>query len=80
MSDREREGDPYELIVSSNGLGNISSVPVSGADKKFSESGISDDEQDNNPAEDDDGLLHGRSPEFEHLVKPVHKEAADQKP
>ena len=78
MTNREREGDPDELIVSSNGLENISSMPISGADREYSGSGISDDEQDGDPAEDDDGLLHGRSPEFEHLVKPVHKEATDQ--
>ena len=78
MTDRERKGDPDELIVSSNGLGNISSMPIPGDAADLTESGISNDEHDSESAEDDDGLLHGRSPEFEHLVKPVHKEAPNK--
>lgn len=74
-SAREQDIDTEMPLAGGNGLGGT--LPIYEGDQLDEHEPTAtdealDDEQDSESAENDDGLLDGRSPEFQHLTKPTH--------
>ncbi|MGI8406694.1 MAG: hypothetical protein ACR2OE_18355 [Thermomicrobiales bacterium] len=82
MNERQRQRnaprdiDPDLPIESGNGLGGA--IPSEAGDRleerePAASDEVLDDEEDTQSAENDQGLVSGDSPEFQHLTKPQRK-------
>lgn len=75
--DREHDIDTEMPLPDGNGLGGT--LPIYEGDQledhaPNTSDEVLEDEQDVQSPENDDGLVNGRSPEFQHLTKPSHKD------
>jgi hypothetical protein len=74
MTERDREKDPLtEEIIAPGGVGGPVIVPDEDIDEETPAEHFFHEEEPGESPEDDDELLSGRSPEFEHLTKPKHE-------
>lgn len=71
--DRHKEPDPEILPASS--VGGSAIVPDPVIDEETPAEHFLHEEVPGESAEDDDEVISGRSPEFEHLTKPKHEKS-----
>ena len=76
--EREEEVESDIPIASGNGLGGIPSREAEQVRGEYDENivpeEVLDEEHDRDSDEEDDGVIRGRSPEFQHLTKPAHRD------